>query len=278
MTNDAEREQIMTQTNNDMREFEHNLKQLAQSFSLDADFDAALKAQFRDEPTQRKQLVVLKPMARTLLTAAASLTLAALLVVSVPSLRTIAQDLLSQLFPTTDDTEITITYNDDLGTPQEFETLAAMQEAVPFSVVEAGNLPRGSVDTSYVYYPGRNVATQIYSTMRRNFTVSQQPIADAQANGLLAFSFDLALPADAIQPVQLGDTQAELVRGMWVESGTTDADGEPRYRWSNTFWHFALRWQDDTYLYEVALMPSGGNISEDASEADLIAVAEHMQQ
>ena len=268
----------MTQTNNDMREFEHNLKQLAQSFSLDADFDAALKAQFRDEPTQRKQLVVLKPMARTLLTAAASLTLAALLVVSVPSLRTIAQDLLSQLFPTTDDTEITITYNDDLGTPQEFETLAAMQEAVPFSVVEAGNLPRGSVDTSYVYYPGRNVATQIYSTMRRNFTVSQQPIADAQANGLLAFSFDLALPADAIQPVQLGDTQAELVRGMWVESGTTDADGEPRYRWSNTFWHFALRWQDDTYLYEVALMPSGGNISEDASEADLIAVAEHMQQ
>ncbi len=268
----------MTQTNSDMREFEHELKQLAQNFNLDADFDAALKAQFNEEPTQRKQPIRLKPMMRTLLTAAASLTLVTLLIVSVPSLRSVAQDLLSQLFPTTDDTEITITYNDDLGTPQEFETLAALQEAVPFSVVEAGNLPRGPVDSSYIYYPGRNVATQIYSTMRRNFTISQQPIADAQANGLLAFSFDLELPVDAIQPVQLGDTQAELVRGMWVENGTTDADGEPRYRWSNTFWHFALRWQDDTHLYEVALMPSGGNISEDALEADLIAVAEHMQR
>lgn len=206
---------------------------------------------------------------------AASVLIVFGLFATVPPLRSFAQSLLEQLFPTTDEDQITITYS-DLGTPQEFPTIDALREVAPYTVIVPSELSAGPIEDTYIYYSGRNVATQQYRTANLNIWVSQQPIADAELNGLLAFSFNMTLPDDVeTRPVQIGTTQAELVRGMWVETGEVDAAGNILYRWSDRFWYFSLRWQDSTFVYEVAVMPSS-RITAEEVETILVDVARSM--
>jgi len=213
-------------------------------------------------PTKSVQSPGVK-LIRQLTTIAALFVIVLGLFAALPSLRSFAQDLLAQLFSTTNKNQITITYN-DLGTGQEFLTLDALQEDVPYRVIAPSVRHSESVEATYFYYPDRHVAIQHYSnvptqtdkTSRFNIWISHQPIANAQSDGLFALGFDLTLPDDVeTRSVQIEDTQAELVQGMWVETGELDADGNMLYRWSENFWQVSLRWQDSEYIYEVIVMP-----------------------
>ncbi len=232
-------------------------------------------------PVQPRNVKIMRRIAAI----AASFVIILGLFATVPPLRSFAQDLLAQLFPTTDEDRITIAYN-DLGMPEEFPTLDALREGVPYELIALGELPAGLIEsTFFLYYPDRNVATQYYHivTIQQNIAarlhiwLSQQPIADSQSSGLFAFGFDLVLPDDIETQLVLldDDTQAELVRGMWVETGEMDADGNELYRWKDDFWHFSLRWQDTEYVYEVAVMPSS-QITADEIETILLDLTRGM--
>lgn len=212
---------------------------------------------------------------RRIATIAASFLIVFSLFATVPPLRSFAQDLLSQLFPPTDNDQIIITYR-DLGTAQDFLTFDAFDEAVPYTIIAPRELPPGPIETYFYYYLDLNVAMQVYENQSLNMWVSQQPAADAQSNGLLAMGFDLEITDDVeIRLVQIGDIEGELVRGMWVETGRMDADGNMLYRWSENFWFFTLRWRDDEFIYEVAAMPSS-QITADVMETVVIDVARSM--
>lgn len=212
---------------------------------------------------------------RRMIAIAASVLIVFGLFATVSPLRSFAQSLLEQLFPTTGEDKITIIYN-DLGTPQEFPTIDTLREVVPYTLIAPRELPAGPVEATYIYYPSRNVATQQYVTTSLDIWVSQQPIIDAQSKGLLALGFDLALPDDIeTRPLQIGEAQAELIRGMWVETGEVDANGSMLYRWTTNFWYFSLRWQDEEYIYEVAAMPSSVRTLEEVETA-VIDVARSM--
>ncbi len=248
------------------------LVKFAQSLKLDEAFDEGLTQQLHQVISSKHSGQSVKFM-RRLSTIAASMMLALALVLALPPLRTIAQDLLAQLFPRTDQEEISITYNDYDDMETTFTTIEGLEAAVSFDLLEPNILPSNVTESVFVYNSARNVSTQWYITPFRQFGISQQPLESIQS-GLLAFTFDLQLP-DSVdtQAVELGSVIGELVEGMWVES-----EDDETFVWSDNFWYFSLRWQDATNIYEITLMPRGGNPSREDLKQEIIAFAQQMTQ
>jgi len=209
---------------------------------------------------------------RLLATMAAGLALLAATILTVPPLRAFALSILDPLFPTTDDDEITITYNEFADDELVFfDTLDDLVAYTGFDLLTLPDLQDDLEETYFEYNAARNVAIQRYNTRSRLITISQQPIDSAEANGLLAFSFDLEIPPDAqVEDVQVGEQMGQLLRGMWV---ATSDQPNSSYVWSNNFWHFTLRWQDETTLYEVMTFPVRGGPTRDEMVEEIITLA-----
>ena len=220
-----------------------------------------------------------KPMKRNLLlksivASVVAIILLGVVILTVPPIRAFAQDIIDDLFPRTEEETIDIIYNEfDPEDVMTFETSIELGDAVDFDVLLPIESPDRVTSEFYQYNVARNVTTQVYITPRRVYTVSQQPVDDALSNGLLAFSFDLEIPAQAdVIEVFIGTTIGELVWGMWTGDETTG------FTWSNRYYRYALRWQDDNYVYEITLEAAGGAPTRDMLQEEIIEFAEYLLQ
>ena len=210
---------------------------------------------------------------KRLITTAAALLLVAVAMLTIPPLRTIAQQLLEPLFPRTADELITISYTPftdaDIAI---YSTLDELQANTGFMVRSPSGLDTN--DVIYEHNTVRNVTIQTYNTEQLFIRISQQPIQDANEKGLLAFSFDLEIaPETEIETVNVAGYNGQFVRGMWVSKNN---DPFTDYVWSSRFWFFTLRWQDVDFIYEVQIMPNKGPIREEPIEQAIIDIATDM--
>jgi hypothetical protein len=86
--------------------------------------------------------------------------------------------------------------------------------------------------------------------------IIQQPLENA-VEGVFWYSAEENTISDNAQVVsiQVGDYSAELVQGDWITypSDLPNTD-TPIYTWNDDFPVYRLRWQDETFLYEIKLI------------------------
>lgn len=253
---------------------------LANQFTLDANFDSALARQFKAPivalPKSRRR------MGWQRMVAAVATVLFALIFVtlSVPQFRAFAQDIIDDLFPRSEETERvmdgspgSIDHSDFIG----FATLEELREGVPFEV----KLPTFENDefvwiqNAALYMISRNAVFTSFSLPNRenpDLRIRQQVLSDATSSGVFWLSTEdntVGATAEIIE-VEFGEYTGEFVQGEWVTRDIL-TEGVKEFYWSNIFPVYRLRWQDDTFLYEIE------RISTDPIEPeDLVDIAESM--
>lgn len=246
---------------------------LANRFSLDSEFDSALGSQFKTPA------IIPLPARRRFswqkLVAAVATILFGLVVMtlSVPQFRAFAQDIIDDLFPRDTSNERTITFENFDEDVEQFDTVESMQEAVAFEIVSP-ELGSDYVLRLAVVVHSRNSTLLRFTPPDEDFPTyqfSQQPLADAIEGVFWLSTEDNTIGANAaVVDVQIGDYAGEFVRGEWVTRDQSDS-AEKEYLWSNNVPIFRLRWQDETFLYEIKLVST-----EAVEPGQLVAIAESM--
>ncbi|MEQ8673656.1 MAG: hypothetical protein RLP44_06610 [Aggregatilineales bacterium] len=248
---------------------------LANSFTLDANFDSALARQFKTsiavQPKTRRRVGWQR------MGAAAAIVLFALIAVtlSVPQFRAFAQEIIDDLFPRSEETERTIEYIPfDQDEFEDFDTFDALQDAVEFEI----KLP--DLGNAYVFEVGMTILSRNTILMRfsppetefPDYRVMQQPLVDATSSGIFWFGEEdnLIGPEAEILEVEFGEYIGEFVQGSWV-TGDHLTEGAKDYFWRSDFPIYHLRWQDATFLYEIKLVST-----DPIQPEDLVAIAESM--
>ncbi|MAU13586.1 MAG: hypothetical protein CL607_27465 [Anaerolineaceae bacterium] len=243
------------------------LMSLGQSFTLDERFDHMLHQKFKKPQTIKSpKPAFLRRMAAVLAVAVLGLAL----VFAVPDMRAIAQSIIESLFPVAESDQVRADeYVEDVVErvdTQFYETFEAAQTDVPFAIVlpDRGLLDEypyesysynADIQTAYVqYFEGE------FINNRRDgnaVTIQQQPLWKI-ASGVV-FGQEGALAAvgpDAnIQHYTFGEGvndeayEGQWVKGMWTQNENPAIEAD--YIWRTEFPIYRLRWQDETYIYEV---------------------------
>ncbi len=188
---------------------------------------------------------------------------AAMIIFSIEPLRIAGQDairlVLERLFPRTQEAKISIDSPDSFFEAGLFyENPEQFSESLPFTPRLWKDYPEGSYSIGYEYLEDRRIAVQWYNGPTAYVRISQQPLEYAQGESLLSYPFNFVIPADALtERVNLGEFEAELVRGMWVTSVHAGNDSE--YRWDSGFWAWTLRFADFQFIFEIMIMPNAAS-------------------
>ncbi len=193
---------------------------------------------------------------KTLALSAAALALIVAAVWIVPPLRNIAQEIFDDWFPKAESDQKTIEH-DEFSDEDTItvETLAEIEDEIPFIVITPDFSDSELVETIAGYSPSRNAVWHRYMTETRIIIIQQQPIADAEASGLFTFVSNPEIgPESVIETVQIGESFiGKIVTGNWINRSP---DTNQTYQWAEDFPAVTLRWQDDTYVYEIRMLPS----------------------
>lgn len=246
---------------------------LANSFTLDPQFDSALASQFKTPnviPISARRRLSWQKIVAAVATILFGLVLMTL---TVPQFRAFAQDIIDDLFPRDTSNERTIAFESFDEDVEQFDTVEAMQEAVTFEIVSP-ELGSDYVLRLAVVVHSRNSTLLRFTPPDEDFPTyqfSQQPLADAVEGVFWLSTEDNTIGANAgVVEVQVGDYAGEYVRGEWVTTDQSDSV-EKDYLWSNNVPIFRLRWQNETFLYEIKVVSS-----EAVEPEQLVAIAESM--
>ena len=250
-----------------------NLIQFAESFHLDTEFTMPVS-------NSTVRINQFQPVLRNVAAIVAAMVGILILIISVPPFRAFAQEILEQLFVR--NPEQTITFSNDGLIFEErdfatYESVADAQSAINFEIRLADiedldyvlesiivTIPRNTIQTSY---------NLVSSTTNGSLRIVQQPLADAK-EGIFWYSIEQNTISDEakIVHVKIGDYSGELVQGEWVTSPSNPPTTEPPiYTWNDLFPIYRLRWQDETFLYEIKLVSTV-----DAAAQEILSIAENM--
>lgn len=242
-----------------MDRFSDELKELADRTQPSAAFIDTLEQQLRAaHPASGRKVAPFRFPTRQLAAACAALLVALTAVLSIPPLRSLAQEVLDALF------NRTATDTDVFATPVVVDMLPTMMVPAPylqsidvaqvereagFDVLIPTFLPEGFAMTD-IYYDA--VAKQVFQSYAREnnwvvidgFTIAQGLAVDAQP-------LDVGASAEIV-PVTVGDAQGEFVVGTWFvrpepEDGSHAVITERE--WANDFPYQQMRWVDGDMMF-----------------------------
>lgn len=243
------------------------LMSLGHSFTLDERFDHMLHQKFSKSQSMKKT----KPaLLRRIAAVLALAVLGVALVFAVPDMRAIAQSIIETLFPVAESNQVQ--YPDEglftsvVGSTVAVSSLQGAERALTFPI-KIPEVPDELSLREYLVRPDANVSILFYGTypltMRRQppgeaaVLIAQQPLEDAEAVGIFGDQgLQSTLAPDAeMHPITFGPEDAyegQWVRGLWVPtSSQPEQDGTLTYVWQQVP-VYRLRWQDDTYIYEIS--------------------------
>lgn len=265
-----------------------DLMQLANQFDLSPEFDADLMAQFKPEKTPLASQRWMRLTASIVL----GLIGISVLIMAVPPLRVWAGEILNDLFRR--DTESIKVYSDNegryafsddtmsLSSVDDVKYVLDYELALPdyeqwgYQVEQVSILrSRNSIAIFYSRAtppPERQIGDMTIYTFSDDFLLlqtRQQPLEDSQ-NGVFYFTDeqDTIAPIAETTPVSVGGYHGELVQGEWFSSTIS---GKKHFYWKKDAPVYRVRWQDETFLYEVELWSDPENAHD-----EILAIAGSM--
>lgn len=285
---------IMTPQNTD-EVFVVDMVQLANQFDLSPEFDSALISQI--EPENPALSFLSQRWVRLTASLVFGIVGISLLIITVPPLRVLAGEILNELFPR--DTESIKVYSsgedrfaysgDDtiyLSSPSDFKYVLDYDVKLP-DIDEAQYVfeqaiivrPRNTIQSYFRQVmpddnPSGNVEVRsdmVIHTASEFFrlNIKQQPLVDS-ANGVFYYNNeqDTIAPIAETTPVSVAGYQGEFVQGDWF---TSTISGQKHFYWKADAPVYRIRWQDETFLYEVELWSDPENVFD-----EILTIAESM--
>jgi hypothetical protein len=223
---------------------------------------------------------------RRLTTIAAAFVLLLAVILLVPPIRSLAQDIIDSLFTRADSNEKMHTYqpitdaDSSIVTAEEYyATLLTIEEAEAlsnFDLKVPATTPPSYTFRGVSYSEKYHSAMLIYTLTGRGLYITQQPVEFAGEG-------DWPLGADAnIIQVQIGSLEGEYVQGGWyVKPADIEIDKSTGLKTEKATWiseasERRLRWIDDEMQYEIRAM-GGSEGHRYVGQQEMIEIALSMQ-
>ena len=250
-----------------------DLINFAHSFDLSPEFNANMLDQFQSE--------VVKSQNRfsptfSFAMAAAAVSVLIMVVAFTPTIKDFAQTVIDELFPRSTTNEYSYNVDEEITRTEQnphvtFETSEELQANVDFEVRFLNVESTEYVLEAAYFFPNHNTSYLGYSSSHHrenmenatedghtlypaNIYIHQQPKTDS-VNNIFTYSDDyIRIGSDAVvKEVQIGNYVGEVVQGAWLGSYPPDPDTEDHIiTWDSEAPRITLRWQDNSFLYEIS--------------------------
>lgn len=213
--------------------------------------------------------------------AAAGLMLVAASFLTIPSLRSFAQDVFGDLFPRNNQNEVTMTLpaNPPSVNIAPVKNIEDVQALVDFQIKQPSEPIPGYTFTEVGYTPSRNAVNLMYESPGRYLLITQQPVGNLDA-GMLTDVIGIGIGPDAvIEEVEFDGLIGQYVQGAWiVEESTTDTETDTitsNAVWDPTVSSRTFRWIQGEIAYEIKAM-GGSEDNRFIGKSEIIAIAQSM--
>jgi hypothetical protein len=248
--------------------FAAELQAMAEGTKTDTTFAATLETRLRaadssfanrQGKTNRGRTIMTNRYAQRFATAAAIIAILAAATLTIPPLRTLAEDVLNLLFSRTPSD--TVPFATPVVVDMQPTPISDAQTYVPLSIEEAGAIagyeihvptfvPDGYVLTSVGYDdPATRQTSLFYAKDGYGVVIAQTPAE-------LAKPLEVGATA-AIQTVQIGSAVGEYVEGAWRVNPEVNGDTMTltERTWDADFRFQQLRWQQGDRVYWMMSVP-----------------------
>ena len=271
----------ITQEEQDILDLAHQLSQ------TDYSAESTIRAALRSRLIRQHRVLPIRRYLRPLLATAAAFSLLSALVLTVPPLRALAQEIIDSLFNRAASDAQVIQYDVhptpiSMISPSVAETFSSVTDAEKATGIDI----RQPTITSTSYALSEvavNHSTQTiwltYNAPGRNLSIYQRPAQLGWLDdGLVGSSAQIiAVDFDGANGIISG----EYVAGGWLPTTDPTPTGDQSVsqgtNWSTDIPQRRLRWQDANWVYEMTAFGGDGDIPDrDLMQDDLIAIAKSM--